>query len=216
MDWENHLIKHLQWSDSIINREAKEHVAREIAATAKDGDVIGAGSGSTVYLTLFELARRIREEHLHIEVIPASQEISMTCIQLGIPQTILWNKRPDWTFDGADEVDPQRNLIKGRGGAMFKEKLLIRSSRKTFIIIDPSKRVNLLGNKFPIPVEVFPDSLTYVDHELQRLGHQKSSCVQPTAKTGLSLQKMGISSSTPVLTISILRSKNNSKPLPVS
>ena len=159
MDWENHLIKHLQWSDSIINREAKEHVAREIAATAKDGDMIGAGSGSTVYLTLFELARRIREEHLHIEVIPASQEISMTCIQLGIPQTTLWNKRPDWTFDGADEVDPQRNLIKGRGGAMFKEKLLIRS-----------KRVNQLGNKFPIPVEVFPDSLTYVEHELQRLG----------------------------------------------
>lgn len=103
-------------------------------------------------------------------MIPASQEISMTCIQLGIPQTILWNKRPDWTFDGADEVDPQRNLIKGRGGAMFKEKLLIRSSRKTFIIIDPSKRVNQLGNKFPIPVEVFPDSLTYVEHELQRLG----------------------------------------------
>ena len=62
MDWKNHLIKHLQWSDSIINREAKEHVAREIAATAKDGDVIGAGSGSTVYLTLFELSRRIREE----------------------------------------------------------------------------------------------------------------------------------------------------------
>ena len=161
MDWKNHLIKHLQWSDSIINREAKEHVAREIAATAKDGDVIGAGSGSTVYLTLFELSRRIREEHLHIEVIPASQEISMTCIQLGIPQT---------TFDGADEVDPQQNLIKGRGGAMFKEKLLIRSSRKTFIIIDPSKRVNQLGSKFPIPVEVFPDSLTYVEHELQRLG----------------------------------------------
>lgn len=92
--------------------------------------MIGAGSGSTVYLTLFELARRIREEHLHIEVIPASQEISMTCIQLGIPQTTLWNKRPDWTFDGADEVDPQRNLIKGRGGAMFKEKLLIRSTAK--------------------------------------------------------------------------------------
>ncbi len=64
----------------------KEHVAREIAATAKDGDVIGAGSGSTVYLTLFELSRRIREEYLHIEVIPASQEISMTCIQLGIPK----------------------------------------------------------------------------------------------------------------------------------
>lgn len=82
MNWENHLIKDLQWSNEIINREAKERVAREIAATAKTGDVIGAGSGSTVYLTLFELAKRIHEEHLYLEVIPASQEISMTCIQL--------------------------------------------------------------------------------------------------------------------------------------
>ena len=144
MNWENHLIKDLQWSNEIINREAKERVAREIAATAKTGDVIGAGSGSTVYLTLFEPAKRIHEEHLYLEVIPASQEISMTCIQLGIPQTTLWDKRPDWTFDGADEVDPDRNLIKGRGGAMFKEKLLIRSSGKTFIIVDPSKLVNIL------------------------------------------------------------------------
>ena len=94
MNWENHLIKDLQWSNEIINREAKERVAREIAATAKTGDVIGAGSGSTVHLTLFELAKRIHEEHLYLEVIPASQEISMTCIQLGIPQTTLWDKRP--------------------------------------------------------------------------------------------------------------------------
>lgn len=170
MDWENHLIKHLQWSDTIINREAKEHIAREIAATAKDGETIGAGSGSTVYLTLFELARRIREERLHIKVIPASKEIAMTCIQLGIPQTTLWNKRPDWTFDGADEVDQDRSLIKGRGGAMFKEKLLIRSSNKSYIIIDPTKLVGQLGSKFPIPIETFPDALTYVENELHRLG----------------------------------------------
>lgn len=151
MDWKNHLIKHLQWSDSIINREAKEHVAREIAATAKDGDVIGAGSGSTVYLTLFELSRRIREEYLHIEVIPASQEISMTCIQLGIPQTTLWNKRPNWTFDGADEVDPQQNLIKGRGGAMFKEKLLIRSSRKNVHHHRPQQACESAGKQISHP-----------------------------------------------------------------
>ena len=60
MKWENQLIKDLQWSNEITNREAKERVAREIAATAKAGDIIGAGSGSTVYLTLFELAKRIR------------------------------------------------------------------------------------------------------------------------------------------------------------
>ena len=186
MNWENHLIKDLQWSNEIINREAKERVAREIAATAKTGDVIGAGSGSTVYLTLFELAKRIHEEHLYLEVIPASQEISMTCIQLGIPQTTLWDKRPDWTFDGADEVDPDRNLIKGRGGAMFKEKLLIRSSGKTFIIVDPSKLVNILGSKFPIPVEVFPHALSYVEKELRRLGASEiSTTPPPTEKTVL-------------------------------
>ena len=134
MKWDNQLIKHLQWSNTIINRAGKEIVARKVAAMANDGDVVGAGSGSTVYLTLFALAERIRQESLHIEVIPASKEISMTCIQLDIPQTTLWAKRPDWTFDGADEVDSDRRLIKGRGGAMFKEKLLIKSSAKSFIL----------------------------------------------------------------------------------
>ena len=132
---------------------------RKLPGLAKDGDVIGAGSGSTVYLTLFALAQRVKQESLHIEIIPASAEISMACIQLGLPQTTLWNKRPDWTFDGADEVDPHNNLIKGRGGAMFKEKLLIKSSGKTYIIIDESKLVSKLGSKYPIPVEVFPHAL---------------------------------------------------------
>lgn len=104
MEWENQLIQELQWSNKISNKANKELVAQEIAGLAKDGDVIGAGSGSTVYLTLFALAQRVKQESLHIEIIPASAEISMACIQLGLPQTTLWNKRPDWTFDGADEV----------------------------------------------------------------------------------------------------------------
>lgn len=191
MKWENQLIKHLQWSDAIINREAKEHVARQIAATAKEGDIIGAGSGSTVYLTLFELAKRIREERLHIEIIPASKETSMTCIQLEIPQTTLWSKHPDWTFDGADEVDPAHNLIKGRGGAMFKEKLLIRSSNKTFIIVDASKLVDPLGSKFPIPIEIFPDSMAYVENELWRLGASDISLRPAHGKDGPILTENG-------------------------
>lgn len=170
MEWKSLLIENLEWSNTIINRAGKEAVARKIAGYAKDGDVIGAGSGSTVYLTLFALAERIRTEFLTIEIIPASAEISMTCIQLGIPQTTLWAKHPDWTFDGADEVDPQYNLIKGRGGAMFKEKLLIKSSGKSYIIVDKSKLVNRLGEKFPIPVEVFPGALTYVENEMRQLG----------------------------------------------
>ena len=189
MKWDNQLINHLQWSNAIINREGKEIVAREIAAMAEEGDVIGAGSGSTVYLTLFALAERIRKESLHIEVIPASAEISMTCIQLGIPQTTLWNKRP--AFDGADEVDPERSLIKGRGGAMFKEKLLIKSSGKNFIIVDDTKLVDHLGSRFPIPVEVFPSALTLVESEMQRLGASEIALRLASGKDGPVLTENG-------------------------
>lgn len=184
MEWENQLIQELQWSNKISNKASKELVAQEIAGLAKDGDVIGAGSGSTVYLTLFALAQRVKQESLHIEIIPASAEISMTCIQLGLPQTTLWNKRPDWTFDGADEVDPQNNLIKGRGGAMFKEKLLIKSSGKTYIIIDESKLVSKLGSKYPIPVEVFPHALSHVENEIRLLGASKISLRLAERKDG--------------------------------
>lgn len=191
MRWNNQLIDRLKWSDTIINRAGKEVVAREIAATAKEGDVIGAGSGSTVYLTLFALAERILNEPLHIEVIPASAEISMTCLQLDIPQTTLWHKRPDWSFDGADEVDTQQNLIKGRGGAMFKEKLLIKSSSKNYIIIDNSKLVDQLGSKFPIPVEVFPGALTYVESEMLRLGASEVTLRLAGGKDGPILTENG-------------------------
>ena len=184
MEWENQLIQELQWSNKISNKANKELVAQEIAGLAKDGDVIGAGSGSTVYLTLFALAQRVKQESLHIEIIPASAEISMTCIQLGLPQITLWNKRPDWTFDGADEVDPQNNLIKGRGGAMFKEKLLIKSSGKTYIIIDESKLVSKLGSKYPIPVEVFPHALSHVENEIRLLGASKISLRLAERKDG--------------------------------
>ena len=194
MEWENQLIQELQWSNKISNKASKELVAQKIAGLAKDGDAIGAGSGSTVYLTLFALAQRVKQESLHIEIIPASAEISMTCIQLGLPQTTLWNKRPDWTFDGnkrpdwtfdgADEVDPHNNLIKGRGGAMFKEKLLIKSSGKTYIIVDESKLVSKLGSKYPIPVEVFPHALSHVENEIRLLGASKISLRLAEGKDG--------------------------------
>lgn len=108
----------------------------------------------------------------------------MTCIQLGIPQTTLLDKKPDWTFDGADEVDPEQSLIKGRGGAMFKEKLLIRNSTETYIIIDESKFVSQLGSKFPVPVEVFPTSLLYAEKELIALGARDVSLRMAKGKDG--------------------------------
>jgi ribose 5-phosphate isomerase A len=170
MIWQSNLIKNLPWSDIIINREGKQKVADKIAAKVKDGDVLGVGSGSTVYLALIAIAEKIKAEKLNIKAIPTSIEISMFCSKLGIPLTTLYENKPDWLFDGADEVDPNHSLIKGRGGAMFKEKLLISSSPKNYIIIDESKWVDKLGTNFPVPIEVFPAALLHVEEELEKLG----------------------------------------------
>jgi ribose 5-phosphate isomerase A len=164
------LISNLQWSSEIINPAGKQKVAQKIASMVKDGDVLGVGSGSTVYMALLAISERIKAENLNILAIPTSIEISMFCSKLGIPLTTLYEHSPDWLFDGADEVDPNHWLIKGRGGAMFKEKLLISSSPLNYIIVDDSKLVPKLGTNFPVPVEVFPQALLHVEAELKKLG----------------------------------------------
>jgi ribose 5-phosphate isomerase A len=170
MNWNSNLIQNLSWSSEIINAAGKQKVADQIAAKVKDGDVLGVGSGSTVYMALLAIAERIKAEKLHVLAIPTSLEISMFCSKLGIPQTTLYEHKPDWLFDGADEVDPDKSLIKGRGGAMFKEKLLISSSAVNYIIVDDSKIVKKLGTNFPVPIEVFPQALLHVEAELRKLG----------------------------------------------
>ena len=170
MNWQSDILTTLEWSGTIINLEGKQKVADEIAAKVKDGDILGVGSGSTVYVALLAIAKRIKEEGLKVKAIPTSIEISLFCAKLGIPLTTLYEYKPDWLFDGADEVDPDKSLIKGRGGAMFKEKLLISSSPKNYIIVDDSKLVKKLGTNFPIPIEVFPPALLHVEEELKKLG----------------------------------------------
>ena len=170
MNWNSNIISNLAWSGAIINLEGKQRVADEIAAKVKDGDILGVGSGSTVYVALQAIAKRIKEEKLNIKAIPTSIEISLFCAKLGIPLTTLYENKPDWLFDGADEVDPKHNLIKGRGGALFKEKLLISSSPKNYIIVDDTKLVDKLGTNFPVPIEVFPEALLHVEEKLLELG----------------------------------------------
>jgi ribose 5-phosphate isomerase A len=168
--WNSEIIETLEWSSPIINLEEKQKVAGEIAAKVKDGDILGVGSGSTVYVALLAIAKRIMEEKLNVKAIPTSIEISMFCAKMGIPLTTLYENKPDWLFDGADEVDPNKSLIKGRGGAMFKEKLLISSSPVNYIIVDDSKLVQKLGTNFPVPIEVFPPALLHVEEGLKRMG----------------------------------------------
>jgi ribose 5-phosphate isomerase A len=154
----------------ISNRAAKEKLAAQVAQFLKDGDVVGVGSGSTSLLAIQAIGDRVSREHLHATAIPTSIEAELACIACGIPVTSLVSARPAWSFDGADEVDPANNLIKGRGGAMFKEKLLMRAALKTYIMVDATKLVQKLGERFPIPVEVHPVGLTVAEAALAHMG----------------------------------------------
>jgi ribose 5-phosphate isomerase A len=112
----------------------------------------------------------VHREGLKVTAICTSAEVTLACVRLDVRVGSLLQLRPDWAFDGADEVDPDRNLIKGRGGAMFMEKVVMHASPRNFILVDQSKLVTKLGGKFPVPVEVLPIALRLVEKELTALG----------------------------------------------
>lgn len=184
MDWNRELMEKPSWKEEIKNREQKETIARKIAKRVQNGDVIGFGSGSTSYLTVIEIAKKCEEENIKITAIPTSKEIEMLCSYLNIPTASIMEKKPDWCFDGADEVDHDNWMIKGRGAAMFKEKLNIKTSAKTYILIDDSKVVNTLGTSFPVPVEIYPNAAFYVKEELYKLGANRQNVRQALKKDG--------------------------------
>ena len=156
--------------DKISRKEEKIKLGKKIAERVKDEQTIGFGSGSTSYLTAIEIGKKVEKEHLHIIAIPTSKEIENVCKQYKIQIGNLVENKIDWAFDGADEVDPDNNMIKGMGAAMFKEKLNILNSPINYILIDQTKFVKELGEKHPVPVEVFPQALEYVSRKLEELG----------------------------------------------
>ena len=170
MEWMNSSMQEIA-PKNISNQEQKEKIAKQIADKVKDGDVIGFGSGSTSYLAIKEIAKKIEEEEISITAIPTSFEIKALCQELKIPTVSILEKKPDWGFDGADEVDKNNNwLIKGRGAAMFKEKLNMVNAGITYILVDESKFVDKLNEKFPIPIEVYPEAVSSVKEALLDLG----------------------------------------------
>jgi ribose 5-phosphate isomerase A len=170
MQWDEKVRLDARWCREIGNFEQKDAAAKKIAGFAKNGDIIGFGSGSTSFLTVKRLAERVGNEGLKIKAVPTSHEVAFACMSFGIEITSLNKERPDWAFDGADEVNPQRWLIKGRGGAMFNEKLIIANAKKSYIAVDSSKFVEKLGSKFAVPVECVVGSVTYVKRRLYDLG----------------------------------------------
>ena len=157
--------------EKIENRKEKEELALRILDKVKDGDCIGFGSGTTSYIAAIKIGEMIKEKGINITAVPTSSYMKELCKKYGIKVGDLIENKIDWAFDGADEVDQKTLwLIKGKGAAMFKEKLNIISSPITYILADKSKFVKKLGEKCKVPIEVFPDAIKYVSEELKKLG----------------------------------------------
>ena len=153
----------------MANETEKELAGRAAAALVHDGDVVGLGTGSTAYFAVVALGERVRAG-LKIMGIPTSIATADLAKKVGVPLTTL-DEHPeiDITIDGADEIDPHLNLIKGGGGALLREKVVASASKKMVVISDSSKLVPVLG-KFPLPVEIVSFARTVVENKIKSLG----------------------------------------------
>ncbi len=149
----------------------KKRVGIAAAELVEQDMVIGLGTGSTAAFLVRALAERLHNGLTIKGAVPTSQETAQLASSLGIPLVSL-DTYPtlDLAIDGADEIDPQLNLIKGGGGALLREKIVAASARQFVVIGDSSKLVPRLGEHFALPVEVVPFALTPVRRRLESLG----------------------------------------------
>ena len=129
--------------------EYKRQVGDRAAAMVTSGTVVGLGSGSTARYATLRIAERLRTGELHdIVGIPTSEDTATLAVEGGIPLTTLEEQGTiDMTIDGADEVDPQWNVIKGLGGALLREKIVAYATRVEIMVVDESKLVSRLGSE---------------------------------------------------------------------
>lgn len=158
---------------TIAAQDALKRAAAERAvAFVESGTAIGLGTGSTVRPLLEAIAARLASGALRgIVAVPTSEDTAHRCRALGIPLVTL-DEYPelDLAIDGADEVGPRLDLIKGLGGALLREKLVALAARRFIIIADESKRVRRLGTRAPVPVEVVPFGWPALLPFFERLG----------------------------------------------
>jgi ribose 5-phosphate isomerase A len=138
--------------------ELKRQAAARALEHVRDGMKLGLGTGSTAKHFVELLGERVRAG-LDVIGVPTSEATLADAARCGIPLTTLDDiDRLDLTVDGADEIDPSLNLIKGGGGALLREKIVAAASDRMIVIADDSKWVEVLG-RFPLPVEVVPFGL---------------------------------------------------------
>src|ERR1700682_3937064 len=153
----------------MANEEEKEAAGRAAAKLVLDAAIVGLGTGSTAYFAVAALGERVKDG-LKIIGIPTSVRTADLARAVGIPLTTL-DEHPeiDITIDGADEVDPKLNLIKGGGGALTREKVIAAASKKMVVVADSGKVVSVLG-KFPLPVEVIAFARAVVERKIVAVG----------------------------------------------
>ena len=152
---------------------AKRAAGERGASLVKDGMYVGLGTGSTTAFAIGELGRRVREKNLQIAGVPTSPAARHLARSRGVPLVTLDDvDQLDLALDGADEVDPALHLIKGRGAAHTREKVIAVQARRFVVLADPSKEVEKLGSRKPLPVEVVPMATAPVMRRIEELGGQ--------------------------------------------
>ena len=167
----------------------KQEVGRAAAAQVKSGSIVGLGTGSTTAFAIQFIGERLAAgEITDVVGIPTSFQASVLAKKHGIPLTTLDEApRIDIAVDGADEVDPQQNLIKGGGAAHTREKVVDGLAERFVVVVDSSKLVDKLGSTFALPVEVLPMAVAPVTRALAALG-------------GTPELRMGVNKDGPVIT----------------
>jgi ribose 5-phosphate isomerase A len=151
----------------------KDLAARKAVEYIQDGMVVGLGTGSTAEFAIRALGERVASEGIEVQCVPTSEASAALGEQLGLDiRSLEDNPVIDLTIDGADEVDPDLNLIKGLGGALLREKIVAAASTREVIIIDSGKLVDRLGTRSPLPVEVIPFAWGLAQLRLMELCHR--------------------------------------------
>ena len=150
--------------------EAKKNAALEAVKHIKGGLIGGLGSGSTAAYAIQEIGRLIHQKNWKILGVPTSYQAFLLAVDNGISITTL-NEHPklDLTIDGADQVDPDLNLIKGMGGALTKEKIVALASKQNIIVTDETKLTKKLGTNQPVPIEVLPFAIALVESRIKKM-----------------------------------------------
>jgi ribose 5-phosphate isomerase A len=158
--------------------DAKREAGVRAADLVTDGMVVGLGTGSTVFFAIERLGERIQTEGLHIFGVPTSNQTAMRAEECGIPLvTLMLYPEPDLAIDGADQVDPWKRMIKGRGAAHLREKVVANAAKQFVGVIDACKEVSCLDAA--VPIEVLPFACGNVLHRLQEMGGR------PTIRNGV-------------------------------